>query len=648
MNHELKVIINAVDNASKVLSGVGKKVGDVGREIKQTGQTLTMGLTLPIAALGTLSAKTFIDFEGQMNRVKGVTGATADELSNMSQLAKEMGRTTVFTATQAADAMGFLAMAGFDVEQTMGALPGTLQLAAAAQMDLADAADITSNILTGYGFEVEELGRVNDVLVKTFTNANTNLVQLGEAMKYAGPVASAAGVKFEEAAAAVGMMGNAGIQASMAGTALRGGIARILSPTKQVSNALAELGLSAEELQDGNGGLRPLADVVQLLGERGATAGQLMQIFGLRAGPALTALIDQGADTLREFTTDLENAGGTASRIEKDSMAGLYGSFIKLKSALEGVALTIGERMAPTLLTLAEKIQAATKWFQSLSPEVQRMGIIAAVAVAALGPLLIIIGGITMAVGALLTPLGLIVGLLTVGLPVAAVMVVKHFDTLKAKLSELYNAFMNNWAVQWAISIFDRLWRNFTDNIIPAVKNLIDALKPLSPLFEFVGKVVGGVLMVALLALFDILSRLIYISGMAIEAFTALVKFFTESLNGAVKSTIDFFKDLYEWVKKAIDKIKELNVLDGAKNFIGKLTGARAQGGPVSPSGSYLVGENGPEIFTPNTFGRIQNSIGGGGTLVITGNTFVDLDDMTRKVGNEMMSDLLLRERLQY
>lgn len=649
MNHELKVIINAVDNASAKLKAVSASVTKVGQDIKQTGQTLTAGLTLPIVALGGLAAKTFIDFEGQMNRVKGVTGATNEELENMSQLAKEMGRTTVFTATQAADAMGFLAMAGFNVQETMGALPGTLQLAAAAQMDLADAADITSNILTGYGFKTEELGRVNDVLVKTFTNANTNLVQLGEAMKYAGPVANAAGVAFEEAAAAVGLMGNAGIQASMAGTALRGGIARILSPTKQVSEALGELGINVADLQDGNGGLRPLADVIQILGEKGATAGQLMEIFGLRAGPAFTALIEGGHEALREFTVELENAGGTASRIQEDSMAGLYGSFIRLKSALEGVALTIGERMAPVLFSLAEKIQALTRWFQGLSPKIQENAIIAAVAVAALGPLLIIIGGLTIAIGALLTPLGLIVGLLGVGLPVAAVYVVRNFEELRDKLYAFRDALLANTIVQFFILQLERLAAVVTEHLWPAIVRVWESFQPFVPFWTLMAKIAGGILLAAIMVLIEVLTRIAQVVGWVVTAFSHLVAFWNDSLAGSIKATIDFFKELVEWVQKAIDKIKALNVLEGAKKFFNKITGKRADGGPVQPGRSFLVGENGPEVFTPNTYGRINNSVGGGGTtIVLTGNTFMGKEGVARMIGNELMRDLTLREKLQF
>src|SRR5690625_4114830 len=198
-----------------------------------------------------------------MNEVAALSGATGDELDQLRAKAREMGAATMFSASEAADAMGFLAMAGFDTNEVLEAIPGTLQLAASAQMDLGRAADIVSNILTGYGKTTEELAHVNDVLVASFTSANTNLEQLGEAMKYAGPVASSAGVQFEEAAAALSLMGNAGIQGSMAGTSLRGALSRILSPTDAAAGAMERAGLSFTDAQER---ILPLVDILEQLG----------------------------------------------------------------------------------------------------------------------------------------------------------------------------------------------------------------------------------------------------------------------------------------------------------------------------------------------------------------------------------------------
>jgi TP901 family phage tail tape measure protein len=168
-----------------------KKVGEAAETL---GKNLSVFVTAPLVAFGATAIKTAGDFEAAMNRVAGITRATGVEFQQLENLAKELGATTQFSASQAADAMGFLAMAGFDTNQIISALPGTLELAAAGNLDLARAADIASNVLTGYGLQAEEVGRVNDVLALASISANTNVEQLGNAFKFVAPVASAMGV----------------------------------------------------------------------------------------------------------------------------------------------------------------------------------------------------------------------------------------------------------------------------------------------------------------------------------------------------------------------------------------------------------------------------------------------------------------------
>jgi TP901 family phage tail tape measure protein len=489
----LNIVIKARDEASRVLKEVeqgaknlAKTMEQNGKAMREMGTTLSASLTAPIVGLGALSLKTAGDYQLAMNRVRAVSGATGDDFVALQNQAKDLGRTTQFTASQAADAMGFLAMAGFKANEVLGAMPGTLQLAASAQIDLGQAADIVSNILTGYGMEVEQLGRVNDVLVKSFTSANTDLTQLGVAFKYAGPVAKSAGIEFEEAAAALGLMGNAGIQASMAGTSLRGAVVRLLKPTAEVNKALGQIGLTADELSDGNGGLRPLVDIVELLEERGANTAQMMAIFGLRAGPAMEALVSQGSSALRELTHELENAGGTAETIAGVQMEGFNGSLLKMKSAWEGVLISFAESgimdtVASMLEGLAVKLQNLAAWWENLNPKMQKAIVGFALVVAAIGPILLVVGQFLI-VGAVLikTLLGLgtvfvalvggakllgtaltflalnPVGILVTAIAIAAIIIIKHWSEVKetwraiaAFLGESITAFVELWRMSW-------------------------------------------------------------------------------------------------------------------------------------------------------------------------------------------------------
>ena len=271
---------------------------------------------------------------------------------------------------------------------------------------MAEAADIATNVLAGYGLEVDQLARVNDVLAKASSSANTDVLQLGQAFKFAGPVASSAGVSFETSGAAMALMGNAGIQAEMAGTALRGAITKLVNPSGEAAAAIADLEIS---VTDATGRLLPFDQIIEQLEPHAAKTGKIMQIFGQRAGPAMSALISQGADALREMTTALEQSGGTAQEIADKKLAGLTGAWTKLKSATEGVLIEIGDRLSPVLERLAAfltdrvlpAVRGALEAFDRWSPGMQTAVIAATALTAALGPILIAVGGVTAA----LTPL---------------------------------------------------------------------------------------------------------------------------------------------------------------------------------------------------------------------------------------------------
>ena len=383
------------------LAAQGAKFQAFGAATAAMGAKLTKGLTLPIVGVATAAIVAGADFERSMNKVKAISGATGADFESLKNQAKDLGRTTGFSASEAANAMSFLAMAGFKTNEILGAMPGTLNLAAAGQLDLARSADIASNILTGYGLEVNQLDHAVDVLAKTFTSSNTDLEQLGEAFKYAGPVAASAGVQFEQAAAAIGLMGNAGIQGSMAGTSLRGAISRLLSPTTQVSSALDKLGIS---VTDSAGNLLPLDQIVQQLGESGATTGDYMQIFGQRAGPAMAALVRQGSAALVNLTGELENSGGTAQAIADTQLEGFHGALIRLKSAFEAAMIAIAEsglleRATSLMEGLVDVVAGFAQWVEKLPKPVKDVAFTIGLIAAAAGPVLWVFGKLVAAIG---------------------------------------------------------------------------------------------------------------------------------------------------------------------------------------------------------------------------------------------------------
>lgn len=415
-----------LEQAQGRLNSIGKSMEDVGKRMQGIGKRMSTWVTAPIVGIGAASLKMAGDFEQAMNEVAALSGATGDELDQLRTKAREMGAATMFSASEAAEAMGFLAMAGFDTNEILAAIPGTLQLAASAQMDLGRAADIVSNILTGYNKTTEDLAHVNDVLVKAFTSANTNLEQLGEAMKYAGPVAASAGVQFEEAAAAISLMGNAGIQGSMAGTSLRGALSRILSPTTAVTKAMEEAGLS---FTDAQGRVIPLADIIEQLGPHAENTGLFMELFGQRAGPAMAALVSQGSAALRDLTAELEDSAGTAQRIGDVQMQGFNGAMREMKSAIEGLMIAIAESgLIEFMADLVRHVTSFVRVMSETNPEILKWGTIIAGAAAAIGPLVLGLGTLVAGIGAVIpvvTSLGVaITGLIAatgpIGLFIAA------------------------------------------------------------------------------------------------------------------------------------------------------------------------------------------------------------------------------------
>lgn len=395
----------------KGLAGAEQRLKGVEQAFGGAGRTLTAGVTAPLVGIGAGALTVAADFEQSMNQVRAVSGATGEEFVALRELAKELGATTQFSASQAADAMNFLAMAGMDTQSILGAMPDTLKLAAAAQLDMGSAADIVTNIMAGFGMETDQLGGAVDVLVQAFTNANTDLPQLAEAMKYAGPVANAAGIDFESAAAAMALMGNAGIQGSMAGTSLRGAITRLLNPTSKAAEIMNELGLS---FKDAEGQLVPLDEMLLQLEPHADNAGLFMELFGERAGPAMAALVTQGSGALVDLTQKLHESGGRAAEVADVQMEGLTGAMRLFKSAGEAALIAIAD--SGLLEAATEFLTVMAGWIQNLSevnPIILRGATILGGLLAALGPVLWAVGSFAGAVSNLLPILRMVPGAFT-------------------------------------------------------------------------------------------------------------------------------------------------------------------------------------------------------------------------------------------
>jgi TP901 family phage tail tape measure protein len=343
-----------------------------------------------LAAVGGIAAAvaTAANFEQSMARVAAVSGASASEFQALEQAALDAGATTAFSASQAADALGYLAMAGFDAKEQVAALPNVLNLASAAQMDLASSADIVSNIMTGFGLTAEQTDKATDVLTKTMTTANTDLHQLGEAMKYVAPVAAGVGWSIEESAAAIAKMSDAGIQGSQAGTALRASILSLASPVGQTEKAIEGLGL---KLKDTEGNLLPLPELIGEVSakmegmsdtEKTAYASMLV---GREAASGFVTLINQGEDALSDYTETLENSAGTAERVAQVQNDTVNGAFKEFLSALEGAAIGIGKEFLPEVKELIKAGTGIVRWVANLNPRMIEFALKMAAGASAVG-----------------------------------------------------------------------------------------------------------------------------------------------------------------------------------------------------------------------------------------------------------------------
>lgn len=314
-----------------------RQVGKTARRVTNLIAGLVGGFTAFAATRSAL--RTIIGFDDAIKELGAVAQATDAQLEALTATARELGATTRFTAREAAEGLTFLARAGFSTSEAMQAVGGTLDLASAGLLSLGEAADIASNVVAQFNLTASETGRVGDVLVTTANSANTSVKQLAEAMKFVGPVAGALNKTVEETAALIGALGNSGIQASQAGTNLRGVYAALLGPTDAAQNAIAGLNLSLEQVDINT---RSAADVFRTLQTAGLSAGDAIDIFG-RRNAAAALVLARSTDNIEELTKANLESEDAARRTAERMESGLGGALRSLRSAVEEVFLAIGE-----------------------------------------------------------------------------------------------------------------------------------------------------------------------------------------------------------------------------------------------------------------------------------------------------------------
>ncbi|KOR13935.1 hypothetical protein AMC75_03375 [Staphylococcus carnosus] len=403
----------------KSFTEMGPKINKVGESMKSVGRSMSMYVTAPVVAGFGLAAKTSIDFDDSMRKVKATSGATGKEFNSLRDKALEMGAKTKFSASESADALNYMALAGWDSKQMMSGIGGVMDLAAASGEDLGQVSDIVTDSLTAFGMEAKDSGKFADVLAQTSSKANTDVKGLGDAFKYAAPVAGALGYSVEDTSVAIGLMSNAGIKGEKAGTALRTMFTNLSKPTKAMKDKMDELGIS---ITDSNGEMLPMRDVMdQLRSSMGGLskdqqAAAAATIFGKESMSGALAVVNASEKDYKKLTKSIDGSKGASKRMAKEMEGGIGGSMRKMKSAVESLAISIGDVVAPFIGKAADAIAGLATKLTNLPGWLQGTIVAFGALAAAIGPLTLVVGVFTASLGSIMTTLGpIMVGITKAG-----------------------------------------------------------------------------------------------------------------------------------------------------------------------------------------------------------------------------------------
>lgn len=507
LNQIKKPTKNISDNLSKSLNSAGKIAN-------KTGNALTVGLTTPLIALGTVAVKTGNDFEAQMSRVKAISGATSEEFKSLTDMAVDLGASTSFSASEVAAGMENLASAGFTVNEITNSMSGMLDLAASSGADLATASEITASAIRGFGLEASSAGHVADVFAEASARTNAQVEDMGYAMKYIAPVAHTMGISLEETAAAIGIMSDAGIKGEQAGTTLRGALTRLTKPTDKMQAVMDDLGIS---FYDNEGKMKSLTEIVAMLESSMAGLSDeekqyaLTTLFGTESLSGMLALINGGSSKLSELTKSFESCDGSAKEMANTMLDNTKGSIEEMQGAIETAFIKIQQVLSPVIKSVAESITELLNKFSNLDKGTQETILkILGIAIIA-GPILKVIGGIVSGVGTL-------------------------------------------------ISVFSKLKTAFTA--------ITTGIKLLSGAFTFLTSPIGIVIAI----ITAIVGIIIYLwntnenfRNAIITAWNAIVTFFTETIPGWVENVVNWFKQIPENVGKFIEDVKNFFISLGEK-----------------------------------------------------------------------------------
>lgn len=386
-----------IGEAGQIFENVGDKISGAGEKL--------LPVTADVTALGTVAVKTASDFDTAMSKVAAVSGATGEDMQALRDKAREMGSKTKFSASEAAEAMNYMAMAGWKTTDMLDGIDGIMNLAAASGEDLATTSDIVTDALTAFGLTSADSGHFADVLAAASSNANTNVSMLGESFKYCAPIAGALGFSCEDTAEALGLMANAGIKSTQSGTSMRSIMTALSGDVKFCSDAFGEMEIATT---NSDGSMRELSDILadcrvafdQMSESEKASAAQ--SLVGKNAMSGFLALMNAALADIEKLSGAISNCDGTSLSMAETMQDNLGGQLTILKSQLEELAISFGEILMPAIRAIVSKIQALVDKLNAMDPATKETIIKIALIAAALGPLLIVVGKTISTVGTLM------------------------------------------------------------------------------------------------------------------------------------------------------------------------------------------------------------------------------------------------------
>lgn len=505
--------LKSMRKLSSQAKATGKSIQSAGNTIASAGYSLTKSVTAPIVGVGVAAVKTAADYESAMSNVKAITGATGKDFKSLEQLGKDLGASTAWSAKEVAQAMQYTGMAGWTAKDNINGLKGILDLASASGTDLAATSDIMTDAISAFGYKASDSAKFANVMTKACTSANVSVNTLGESYKYCGAICGTMGYSIDEVTTSLAVMGNQGIKGSQAGTALKNAISNMAAPTKNMKAAMDALGISITN-QDGS--MKSWGDVIKNLQSsfKGLTADQqaayAKQLFGKESMAGMLAVINTSTSDYNALAKSIKNSGGAAEAAAKTQLNNLNGQLTLLKSALEGAAITIGDKLLPYIKNAVSWVQKATNWFNGLSDAQVNMIMKFAGIAAVVGPALLVFGKMVSTVGKVVRTFGLITGavakaggvmaLITspagiviavlAAVAAAAFLIIKNWDKIKPVVMKVKDAFMGvmpqikqtiSTAIKAIMPIIQTListFKEFLPKAINVAKQVITSIAP--------------------------------------------------------------------------------------------------------------------------------------------------------------------------